>query len=339
MSEFTPRSTEVFAGMLAEVFGEDEVAVFGGELEEAQVFSGLAFAHLIFTGSPAVGRHVMRAAAENLVPVTLELGGKSPAIVGPGADVGDAARRIAHGKAFSAGQVCVAPDYALVPRDLVHAFSDAVTAEFRRMYSSVQGNRDYTSIVSDRHAERLRGLLRDAEAKGGRVVAAGDHGPGRQIPLTLVHDVHDDMDVTKEEVFGPLLPVVSYDTLDEAVDYVNARPRPLALYTFGLEGEALDRVRKATHSGGMSMNDWGWHAFQHDLPFGGIGNSGMGTYHGEEGFRELSHAKAVFRRHRFFPTQLLYPPYGGWLQKALLRVFLGEPKDAPAETVGRDRTN
>jgi len=339
MSELTPRSTEVFAAMLAEAFGEDEVAVFGGELEEAQVFSGLPFDHLIFTGSPAVGRQVMRAAAENLVPVTLELGGKSPAIVGPGADVGDAARRIAHGKAFSAGQVCVAPDYALVPRGLVNAFSDAVTAEFRRMYSSVQGNRDYTSIVSDRHAERLRGLLRDAEAKGGRVIAAGDHGPGRQIPLTLVHGVHDDMDVAKEEVFGPLLPVVSYDTLDEAVDYVNARPRPLALYTFGLEGEALDRVRQGTHSGGMSMNDWGWHAFQHDLPFGGIGNSGMGTYHGEEGFRELSHAKAVFRRHRFFPTQLLYPPYGGWLQKALLRVFLGEPKDASAETVRRDRAN
>jgi len=332
MSELTPHSTEVFGGMLAEAFAEDEVAVFGGELEEAQAFSGLPFDHLIFTGSPAVGRHVMRAAAENLVPVTLELGGKSPAIVGSAADLGDAATRIAHGKAFSAGQVCVAPDYALVPRVSVGAFTERLIEAFRRMYPAIRGNPDYTSIVTDRHAARLRALLADARAKGATVVTAAEDGEGRQIPPTVVYGVRDDMDIAREEIFGPVLPVISYETLADAVDHVASRPRPLALYTFGIEGEELERLRKGTHSGGMSVNDWGWHAFQHDLPFGGIGNSGMGTYHGEEGFRELSHARAVFRRHRLFPTQLLYPPYGGWLQRAVLGAFLGRPRDVPGDT-------
>jgi coniferyl-aldehyde dehydrogenase len=327
MSELTPRTTEVLAGMLAEAFPEDEVAVFGGEVEEARAFGALPFDHLVFTGSPAVGKHVMRAAAENLVPVTLELGGKSPALVAPGADVADAAKRIAHGKAFNAGQVCLSPDYALVPRASVDAFTEAVAVAFRRMYPQVQQDVDYTSIITDRHAGRLRGLVADAEAKGGRVVVAGDHGPGRQLPLTIVSDVRDDMDLAQEEIFGPVLPVLPYDTLEDAITYINDRPRPLAIYAFGVDGQALQRLSKETHSGGIALNDWGWHAFQHDLPFGGIGNSGMGSYHGEEGFRELSHAKAVFRRHRFFPTGLLYPPYGGFLQRMTLRLFLKDPQD------------
>jgi len=327
MSEFTPRTTDVLAGMLAEAYPEDEVAVFGGEIEEARAFGALAFDHLVFTGSPAVGRHVMRAAAENLVPVTLELGGKSPALVAPGADLADAAKRIAHGKAFNAGQVCLSPDYALVPRASVEAFTEAVMAAFKRMFPQVQDNADYTSIITDRHAERLRGLVADAEAKGGRAVAAGDHGPGRQLPLTIVTDIRDDMGLAQEEIFGPVLPVLPYDTLEDAISYINDRPRPLAIYAFGVDGPDLDRLKKQTHSGGLALNDWGWHAFQHDLPFGGIGNSGMGSYHGEEGFRELSHAKAVFRRHRFFPTGLLYPPYGGFLQRMAMRIFLKEPQD------------
>ncbi len=327
MSELSPHTTKVLAQMLATIYPEDEVAVFGGEVDEARAFSALPFDHLIFTGSPEVGRHVMRAAAEHLVPVTLELGGKSPAIVGPDADLADAARRIAHGKAFSAGQVCVAPDYALVPRAKLDAFADAVAAEFNRMYPAVQGNPDYTSVISARHAERIRGLVADAEGKGARTRVAGEHGPGRQVPLVIVLGVHDEMTLAREEIFGPVLPLVAYDTLEEAISYVTARPRPLALYTFGLGKPALEQVRRRTHSGGMAMNDWGWHAFQHDLPFGGIGNSGMGSYHGEEGFRALSHPRAVFRRHRFFPTQLLYPPYGSWLQRITLRLFLGEVRD------------
>lgn len=327
MSEFTPRTTEVVAGMLADAYPEDEVAVFGGEVEEARAFGALPFDHLVFTGSPAVGRHVMRAAADNLVPVTLELGGKSPALVAAGADLADAAKRIAHGKAFNAGQVCLSPDYALVPRASVEAFTESVVAAFRRMYPQVQGNADYTSVITDRHAERLRELVADAEAKGGRVVSAGDHGSGRQLPLQVVSGIGDDMGLAQEEIFGPVLPVLPYDSFDDAIQYINDRPRPLAIYAFGVHGQDLDHLRKQTHSGGLALNDWGWHAFQHDLPFGGIGNSGMGSYHGEEGFRELSHAKAVFRRHRFFPTGLLYPPYGGVLQRLALRLYLKKPQD------------
>ncbi len=327
MSEFTPRATEVVSGMLADAFHEDEVAVFGGEVEEARAFGALPFDHIVFTGSPAVGRHVMRAAAEHLVPVTLELGGKSPALVAPGADLADAAKRIAHGKAFNAGQVCLSPDYAMVQRGSVETFTEAVVTAFGRMYSQVQGNADYTSIITERHAERLRGLVADAETKGGRAVVAGEHGPGRQLPLTIVSEVRDDMGLAEEEIFGPILPVIPYDTIEDALAYINARPRPLAIYAFGVEGEELESLKKQTHSGGISINDWGWHAFQHDLPFGGIGNSGMGSYHGEEGFRELSHAKAVFRRHRFFPTGMLYPPYGGLLQRMAMRLFLKDPED------------
>jgi len=325
MSELAPRTTEVVARMLGEVFGEEEVAVFGGDLEEAQAFGRLPFDHMVFTGSPAVGRHVMRAAAENLVPVTLELGGKSPAIIARGAKLADAAKRIAHGKAFSGGQVCVSPDYALVPRESVEEFTSAVVAAYRRMYPQVQGNPDQTGIVSDRHAERIRALIADAVNKGARVVPAGDTGPGRRLPLAVITDVNDEMAVAREEIFGPVLPVIPYDTVQDALDYVQSRPRPLALYAFGFAGGELRGLIETTHAGGMSINDWGWHPFQHDLPFGGIGNSGMGSYHGEEGFRELSHAKGIFKRHRFFPIGLFYPPYGNFVQRLALKFYLGNP--------------
>jgi len=329
MSEFSPRTTELLARMLAEIFSEDEVAVFGGDVEESQAFSRLPFDHLIFTGSPAVGRHVMRAASEHLVPVTLELGGKSPALVSPEADVADAAKRVAHGKAFSSGQVCIAPDYALVPRPMVDAFAEAVIAAFRRMYPSVQGNADYTGIVSARHARRIRDLVADAEAKGASVTAAGADGADRRIALRVVTGVRADMEIVREEIFGPLLPVIPYDSLDEALAYVNARPRPLALYTFGFSRDALERVQRFTHSGGMTIDDWGWHAFNHDLPFGGVGNSGMGSYHGEEGFRELSHARGVFRRNRLFPVGLFYPPYENLVHRLVTRLYLGAPRRLP----------
>ncbi|HVN41891.1 MAG TPA: coniferyl aldehyde dehydrogenase [Steroidobacteraceae bacterium] len=324
MSELAPRTTEAVARMLREAFPEEEVAVFGGDIEEAQAFGRLPFDHLIFTGSPAVGRHVMRAAADHLVPVTLELGGKSPAIIGRGADLADAAKRVAHGKAFSGGQICVAPDYALVPRESLEEFTSAVVAAYRRMYPQVQGNLDQTGIVSDRHAERVRGLVADAEQKGARVIAAGDSGPGRRLPLTVITEVRDEMAIAREEIFGPVLPVIPYDTVQDALDYVQSRPRPLALYAFGFAGDELRGLIEQTHAGGMSINDWGWHPFQHDLPFGGIGNSGMGTYHGEEGFRELSHAKGIFKRHRFFPIGLFYPPYGSWVQRLALGFYLGK---------------
>ncbi len=324
MSEFSPSSTVLLARMLGECFDEDEVAVFGGEVDAAIAFSKMPFDHLVFTGSPTVGRHVMRAAADNLTPVTLELGGKSPVLLSPQGSVEDAATRVAHGKAFNSGQICLAPDYALVPRQRVDAFAAAAQAAFRRFYPKVQGNREYTSLATPARAQRIRDLLEDAAAKGGRITACGDVGDGAQIPLHVVTGVTDDMRIAGEELFGPILPVIGYDSLDEAIAYINARPRPLGMYPFGFDAAGIDRLLRVTHSGGMCCDDWGWHAFNHDLPFGGIGNSGMGSYHGVEGFRALSHARAVFRKHRWYPIGLFYPPYGNWVQKMLFRFYLGE---------------
>jgi coniferyl-aldehyde dehydrogenase len=325
VSEFSPRTTALLRTILGECFGEDEVAVCGGAVEAAQAFNALPFNHLVFTGSPRVGREVMRAAAENLTPVTLELGGKSPAIVGPDADLRDAALRIAHGKAFNAGQICVAPDYALVPRGKSSEFAAAVREAFGKLYPTVGGNPEYTSIITERHAARLRQLLDDARAKGATLLQCGDvAGAGRQMALTVVTGVDDRMQLMQEEIFGPILPVVEYDRLDDAMALVRRGDRPLSLYAFGLSSAEQQRVLRETHAGGVTLNDWGWHVFQHDLPFGGTGNSGMGTYHGEEGFRELSHAKSVFKRHRWFPIGLFYPPYGNLVQRLSMRFYLGK---------------
>ncbi|HLQ13877.1 MAG TPA: coniferyl aldehyde dehydrogenase [Steroidobacteraceae bacterium] len=324
-SEFSPHTTAVLASMLAECFNEDEVAVFGGDVAAAQAFNALPFNHLVFTGSPRVGREVMRAAAENLTPVTLELGGKSPAIVGSGADLNDAALRIAHGKAFNAGQICVAPDYALVPRGRSAEFAAAVGIAFAGLYPTVGGNVEYTSIISDRHATRIRALLDDARAHGATIRRCGDDaGAGRQIPLHVVTNLNDRMQLMREEIFGPILPVLEYDRLEDAMAFVRARERPLSMYLFGLDAGEQHRVLSETHAGGVALDDWGWQVFQHDLPFGGSGNSGMGTYHGEEGFRELSHGKAVFKRRRWFPIGLYYPPYGNLVQRLVIRLYLGK---------------
>jgi coniferyl-aldehyde dehydrogenase len=335
MSQFTPRSGELLGRMLGEIFPENEVAVFGGGMAEAEAFARLPFDHLVFTGSPEVGRDVMRAAAEHLVPVTLQLGGKSPAVVAPGADLADAARRIAHGRTLNGGQTCVAPDYALVHRDDVEAFVDAVCAAFRRMYPLPDAHADYTAIATDRRAQRIRELLDDATSKGARVITAGTDGPGRRIALRVVTQVRDDMELMRQEIFGPVLPVVPYDTLEDVIAYVAARPRPLALYAFGLGRAELASLRQRTPAGGMAINDCGWQAFNHDLPFGGVGNSGTGSYHAEEGFRALSHAKAVYRRHRFFPVGLFYPPYGNAVQRVVMRLYLG--RAAPKGNAGRAR--
>jgi coniferyl-aldehyde dehydrogenase len=326
MSEYTPRTTEAVRAVLADCFLEDEVAVFGGAVAAAQAFSAVPFDHLVFTGSPAVAPHVMRAAAANLTPVTLELGGKSPAIVAPGADLGAAARAIAHGKTFNCGQICVSPDYALVPEARVDEFAAAVAEAFRAFVPEVRGNADYTSVINDRQHSRLLDLLADARSRGATVTVAGAIGPDRRLPLHVVTGVRDEMRIAREEIFGPILPVIGYAALADAVRYVATRPRPLALYPFGFDAAALASVLGATHSGGVTVNDWGWHVFNHDLPFGGSGTSGMGSYHGEEGFRELSHAKAIFKRHRFFPVGLFYPPYGNLVQRLALWFYLGRPR-------------
>lgn len=331
LPEVTPATNAVVKRMLAEIFSEDEVAVFGEEILDPAQFTSLPFNHIVFTGSPAIGRVVMRAAADNLTPVTLELGGKSPALVSRNYPLADAAKRVLHGKATNCGQICVAPDYALVPKEKVDQFVAECQANFTAMYgNNISQNSNYTSIVNDRHLKRLLDILDDAKAKGAQIIACGEYDrdkDARRMPVHIVLNCTADMRILKEELFGPVLPVVAYGTVDEAIDYIQAGERPLALYLFTHDANERDYVLKQTHSGGVTLNDWGWHVVNHDAPFGGIGNSGMGTYHGEEGFRELSHAKTIFARHRFFPTQLFYPPYGTWVQKLALRFFLkqGDP--------------
>ena len=331
MPEVTPATNAVLKAMLAEIFDESQVALVGEELFDPNVFTSLPFNHIVFTGSPAVGKIVMRTAAENLTPVTLELGGKSPALLTRNYPVADAATRITHGKSVNCGQICVSPDYALVPRESVEAFIAGVKASFERFYGQhTDGNQNYTAVVHERHHQRMLKLLDDARAKGARIEACAPApaGAGRQMPLHIVTHLTPDMAVMKEELFGPILPVVPYDTMDEAIAFINARPRPLALYCFSHDGAERDDLLRRTHSGGVSVNDWGWHVINHDAPFGGVGNSGMGSYHGEEGFRELSHAKTVFQRQRFFPIGLFYPPYGNFVQRLVLKLFLGtaDPK-------------
>lgn len=324
MSEFSPRSTAVLRRLLAEIFPEDQVAVFGGGVEIGQAFASLPLDHIVFTGSPEIGRHIMRAASANLTPVTLELGGKSPAIVGRSASMAVAARSFAHGKAFNSGQACVAPDYALVPRERIDEFVAATARAFERMYADPVSDPNYTSMGSDRHADRTRELLADAVAKGATVTSCGAGDGARIIPLQIVTGVTPDMRIMQEELFNPILPVVACDSTDQAVSFIASRPRPLALYYFGTEPAELQRLTRDVHAGGMTVNDWAWHVFQCDLPFGGTGNSGIGSWRGPEGFRSLSHAKAVFTVHRFFPIHLFHPPYGSWVQRLTLKLFLGK---------------
>jgi len=327
MSEVTPATNAVFKTLLGEVFGEDLVAVVGEELVDPNVFTSLPFDHIVFTGSPAVGKIVMRTAAQNLTPVTLELGGKSPAVVTRHYPVADAALRITHGKSVNCGQICIAPDYALVPRESVDAFVASVKSSFEQFYGGhTEGNPNFTSVVSDRQLQRIEAVLADARAKGATVTACAPQpsAGNRQLPLHIVTRATPDMEVLKEELFGPVLPVVPYDSTDDAIAFINERPRPLALYCFSHDDAERDELLRRTHSGGVSVNDWGWHAINHDAPFGGIGNSGIGNYHGEEGFRELSHARTVFQRRRWFPTQLFHPPYGSFVQRLSMKFFLGE---------------
>jgi coniferyl-aldehyde dehydrogenase len=331
-SEFAPRTSGALRALLAEVFHEDEVAVVEGDADMARCFSALPFDHMIFTGSPEVGRHVMRAAADNLTPVTLELGGKSPAVISRGADLAVAARRIAHGKTLNAGQVCVAPDYALVPAEQADAFADAVLAAAARQHP--HGSNDYTSLIHERGYRRQRALLDDARALGARVLSCPMPDGGRRLPLHVVLGVTPEMRIAREEIFGPVLPVLTYRDFSEVIGHVRAGTRPLALYYFGHDRHESDALLERTHAGGVALNDWGWHVFNHDLPFGGSGTSGMGSYHGVEGFRELSHAKAVFAEHRWFPVELFHPPYGTLVQRLALRLFLGsQPHDRPRREV------
>ena len=313
-SEMTPATADLLASMFAETFDEEQLAVVTGDAKIGSAFSSLPFDHIFFTGSIPVGRAIMRAASENLVPVTLELGGKSPIIVDRGYSLRTAARRIAFGKCANGGQICTSLDYLLLPKGETEDFIADYRQEVDTLYPNIADNRDFTSILNDRHFERLSGLVKDAKAKGARVIEIGTRPSGgtqsRMFPPTLLLDVTEDMAVMQEEIFGPILPVVTYDRLDDAIAYVNARPRPLALYFFGTDKDSQRLVVERTTSGGVLINDTILHYAQDDLPFGGIGPSGMGAYHGAEGFKTMSHPKAVFAQARFNLADLFRPPFG-----------------------------
>ena len=311
-------SAPLFAGALREAlaatFSADEVAVIDGDAGVGEAFAALPFDHLIFTGSTAVGRAIAAAAARNLTPVTLELGGKSPVIIDPSCPFDRRLDRLAWGKLINAGQTCIAPDYALVPRALVPSFVAALRASMHRLYPTFQGNADYTSIVSERHFQRLSDLIGDAKAHGARLIELEPDdrrtGGGRQLAPVILLDVDQRMRVMREEIFGPILPVVPYETLGEALEFVNRRDRPLALYWFGTDGAARDQVLAGALAGGVTINDTMLHIAQHSLPFGGVGASGQGHYHGEYGFRRFSHQKPVFVQARWSGVKWIRPPYG-----------------------------
>ena len=322
-SEFTPRTSELMVRMFRSAYDETEVAVFAGGPDIGAAFSKLPFDHLLFTGATSIAYHVMRAAAENLVPTTLELGGKSPVIIGRSANIDLAAKRVMFGKTMNAGQICLAPDYVLVPKEKAQEFVGAAQSAVAAMYPTLKDNPDYTSVVNQRHYDRLMGYLTDARAKGAEIVELNParedfrQQPFRKIPPTLVLGPTDDMAIMKDEIFGPLLPVKTYETADEAIGYVNDHARPLGLYYFGTDAAEEKRVLTRTTSGGVSVNDVVMHVSMEDLPFGGIGPAGMGAYHGIDGFKTFSHAKAIFRQAKPDITAMLRPPYGAKFMKTV----------------------
>ena len=316
-SEFTAQTSALMKEIFAEAYDEDEVAVFTGGPDVGGAFSRLPFDHLLFTGATSVAKHVMKAAAENLVPVTLELGGKSPVIIGRSADLSLAATNIMAGKTMNAGQICLAPDYVFLPEESRDEFVEAAGEAVATMFPNIKDNPDYTSIINERHHDRLNGYLDDAREKGADIV---EFNPANEdfsqqehhrIPPTIILDPTDDMKVMQDEIFGPLLPVKQYKDVDETIDYVNQHDRPLGLYYFGKDGKEERKVLTHTTSGGVTVNDVIMHVAQEDMPFGGVGPSGMGSYHGHDGFRNFSHAKTVYSQSKMVSklAASMRPPY------------------------------
>jgi coniferyl-aldehyde dehydrogenase len=316
LSELSPAFGLLFQSLIHATFSDDEVRVVLGDVDVGQAFSALPFDHLLFTGSTEVGAHVMRAASSNLTPVTLELGGKSPALVAPDANLQHAATRIIYGKLLNAGQTCIAPDYVLLPKGQEGAFIAAAKAVTARHYPELMETshtpRDYTSMASARHFKRMQDLLDEAIAYNGTVHPLSSNTPNpttRVFPPMIVTNLPVIARLVKEEIFGPILPIVTYDKLEDALVYISNKPRPLALYVFSGEKTTIDQVLQQTVSGGVTVNDTLLHIAQENMPFGGVGASGMGAYHGRYGFDTFSHLKPVFKQHRFNTMGLFTPPY------------------------------
>lgn len=325
MSEYTPHTSTLLAKLISEIFSQDKVAIVGGDVAVASAFSALKFDHLFFTGSTPVGKIVMKSAAENLVPVTLELGGKSPCIIAPDMDPKTAVSRMILGKVLNAGQTCVAPDYIFCPKDKVDALVEELRDCYRTMFPTVQNNPDCTSVINQGQYSRIQGLLADAEEKGADIIPLNEStqsNASRKLPLTLVLNSNDTMKVMQEEIFGPVLPILPYEDIEDVLHYINDRERPLALYIYSFNKAFQTNILERTHAGGVCVNDAAFHVANEDLPFGGVGASGMGSYHGEEGFLTFSHAKAIFRRGRISFASLLFPPFGKTIHKLVYALFI-----------------
>jgi coniferyl-aldehyde dehydrogenase len=317
----------LLARLIAETFHPSEVAIVHGEAAEGALFTAAPFDHLMFTGSTSVGRHVMRAAADNLTPVTLELGGKSPVIVCDAYDLAEAAQRVMAVKLRSAGQICLAPDYALVPAGSEREFAEQCVAAARRMYPNGLDSVDYTSIINDAHFARLQRLVADAGASGALVLnvfkLARPASARRMMPVLILNPPRD-ASVMRDEIFGPILPILGYCSIDDALETIRPGPCPLALYYFGADDERARQVLDGTASGGVTINDVMTHMFVEDMPYGGVGASGMGTYRGEAGFRAFSHARAIYRQTESKEAvALFHPPYGDPFRKFLSAAIAG----------------
>lgn len=327
ISEFTPNTGIALQQIIEKYFPHDEIAIINGDIEVAKMFSSLPFNHLLFTGSTSVGKQVMRSASEHLTPVTLELGGKSPTIIGPDANIKKASNKIWLGKLLNAGQTCIAPDYVLIPTAKQSTFIEEAKFWVKKHYPNLINNPDYSCIINEKQMHRLNTLIADAIKKGAAVIPIApenknnNHSEQKLQPSILVN-ITADMQVANEEIFGPILPIINYNNLDEAIAYINCRPNPLALYYFGHNKEDINKVIQNTLSGGVTINDTVLHAIQDTLPFGGVGASGMGQYHGREGFDTFSKKRSILYQRRVNLTTLFYPPYTKLTDK-LLKWLLG----------------
>ena len=316
-SELTPATSEVTKKMFEAYFDKSEAAVFTGDAEVGAAFSALPFDHLLFTGGTQIGKKVMKAASDNLVPVTLELGGKSPVIVDEDANLSEVAKKVMRGKTMNAGQICLAPDYLMLPKGKSEEFAKASNEAVSEMFADLKYNEDYTSVINERHYERINELVSDAKDKGAEVIQINpadedfEQQELHKIPPTLVLNPTDEMKIMQEEIFGPVLPVKEYEDFDETVNYVNSKDRPLGLYLFSKDKNKEKKVLDNTTSGGVTLNDVIWHIGQEELPFGGVGPSGTGSYHGHDGFKEFSHAKAVYKQFSADLMAQMMPPYKG----------------------------
>ncbi|KKO46840.1 coniferyl aldehyde dehydrogenase [Arsukibacterium ikkense] len=325
LSEYTPATNQVLSQICQQAFNT-VVVVIEGDADVAAEFSRLPFDHLLFTGSTAVGRKVMQAAAANLTPVTLELGGKSPVLVAPDADIRQVAKRILFGKTANAGQTCVAPDYVLVPADKLELLITALCKAFGEFYPDFATNPDYSAVINQAQYQRLLTMLQQVQQSGARVINCDNSGAGlpasaneeRRLALQLIVGAAEASPLLQQEIFGPLLPIIPYHTLDQALQYIQQRPRPLALYLMSNNKVLQQQVLEQTHAGGVCINDTLVHVAQEDLPFGGIGPSGLGSYHGKEGFLRFSHQKAIHQKGWFNSGQFIYPPFNRKLFKSLL---------------------